>query len=552
MVLRPSATANGRRLSAVLTSVVLFVAVSLILQTRIASAQPPSDILPGVGPVTLEGELEVLYEDYPTTARLVHFLHANNRRIPLRVADDGALDLHTGAYIRVNGDLADGTVTTSSISTLSLSTTAATTQNVLVILFNFSNNATQPFSAATVAGINDQVRRFYLENTYGRVAMYFTVAGWYTISATNATCDYTTWAAQAEAKAANAGVNLSAYSRRVFAFPNASACGWTGIGNLSGPRSWANGNYSVRTIAHEQGHNFGNHHSKSSRCASGTCSVVEYGDDRDILGVSGTVGHMNAFQKERLGWLNDATSATVHTVTTSGDYWINNYEGLSGSTKALKIWNPATSSYYYVESRTQVGFDATVRPGVTLHSASSGISYQLDLDAVTTTYDSTLDVGQVFSNAATGLKIQTLSTGPDGAMIRVTVAGGATCTVQTPTITLTTTGTLTYNVSVRNNNSSGCSASTFNLTSSIPTGWSRTFSRTSLPSVLPGGTASASLTLSAPTGTAGTYSSASPRLIQRLADQFRRRVRQLSERVLRSLPQRQSPAPTGIATRRSW
>ena len=64
----------------------------------------------------------------------------------------------------------------------------------------------------------------------------------------------------------------------------------------------------LRTIAHEQGHNFGNHHSKALKCSSGSCSTVEYRDDRDVLGKSGVVAHMSAFQKERLGWLNYGTA----------------------------------------------------------------------------------------------------------------------------------------------------------------------------------------------------------------------------------------------------
>jgi hypothetical protein len=508
MSLRPFAPTACRRASARVRASLVALVVSVLLQPHLAVAQQPPDILPGAGRVTLEGELEVLYEDYPTHSRLLHFLHADNRRIPLRIAEGQEPDLPTGAYVRIVGDLADGIVTTSSITSLATTATAtAVTQNVLVILFNFSNNVTQAFDAATVASINDQVRSYYLENTYGQAALSFTVVGWYTIAATNTTCDYVTWATQAEAKATNAGVNLAAFSRRVFAFPSTAACGWSGMGNVSGPRSWTNGSYTVRTIAHEQGHNFGNHHSKASRCDTTGCTVVEYGDDRDILGVSGVVGHMNAFQKQRLGWMSDATAASIHTVTTSGDYWIANYESSTAATKALKIWNPATSSYYYVESRTKIGFDATVPSGVTMHSESAGIGYQLDFDAVTSAYDSTLDVGQVFANPAIGLTVQTLSTSADGAMIRIGLGGaGATCSTQPHTITLTTTGSLVYSVSVKNNNSAGCAASSFTLSAALPTGWTKVFSPSSLAAVSPGSTASAVLTLTAPTGSVGTYS----------------------------------------------
>ena len=120
-----------------------------------------------------------------------------------------------------------------------------------MILFNFSANTSQPFTASTVASVNTRARDFYYENTYGQTLLSFTVAGWYTISSASTTsCDYTSWASQAEAAASAAGVNLSALDRRrIFAFPKVSACAWTGMGNLSGPRSWSNGSYSLRGLS---------------------------------------------------------------------------------------------------------------------------------------------------------------------------------------------------------------------------------------------------------------------------------------------------------------
>src|SRR5262249_35189918 len=145
----------------------------------------------------------------------------------------------------------------------------------------------------------------------------------------------------------------------VYAFPYASSCGWNGAAQVSGSRSWINGSYSLRTVGHEQGHNFGENHSKATVCDQSGCSTVEYGDDRDIMGMSGVIGHMNAYQKERVGWLNYKTAPGVQEVTATGDYWIDAYETLGG-TKALKIWNPKTNGYYYVESRTKASFDSGV------------------------------------------------------------------------------------------------------------------------------------------------------------------------------------------------
>ena len=382
---------NDRRQSRRAAVLVLTLAGLFALGAAEAAAQGPPGDLPGRGPVILDGELDVIYEDDEERgeARLLHFLRTDNRRVPLRFQGDQLPDLPTGSRVRVNGNLADGTVTTTSVTVLATSTTRTLgPQNVLVILLNFSSNTSQPWTSSTVSSVNDQVRNYYLENTYGQTILSFTVAGWYTIAAPNTTCDYYTWATQAEAAATNAGFNLSAYERRVFAFPRVGACSWSGMGNVAGPRSWSNGSYSLRTIAHEQGHNFGNHHSKAMRCDSPTaCTTIEYGDDRDVLGASGVVAHMNAFQKERLGWLNYGTAPGIRTVTSTGDHWIDNYEMLGGSTKALKIANPA-GGYYYIESRAKMGFDGNVAAGVTVHSVSGSVGYQVDLAPTTTTYDS--------------------------------------------------------------------------------------------------------------------------------------------------------------------
>ena len=507
MLDQTAAAVTTRRASIVLITGVTFAAF-LGLGAADAAAQKVVLNQPGGGgsPVALEGELEVLYEDHEDRAELVHFIHANRRRIRVKFDGRVAPDLMTGSRVRVRGNLADGAVTASSLETLAASTSWTTgSQSVLVILFNFSNNQTQPFSLSTVASMNDKARAFYLENTYGQTTLSFTVSGWHTIGATDAGCDYTTWASQAEAAATKAGVNLGAYNRRVFAFPKASSCNWTGMGNLGGPRSWANGNYSLRTITHEQGHNFGDHHSKAMSCNSSSCTTVEYGDDRDVLGKSGVVGHMNAFQKERLGWLNYGNSPAIQTVTSSGDYWIDNYTTLSGQPKALKIWNPVKNGYYYVESRAKTGFDANIPAGVTLHLGISGISYQVDTDPNTSTYDSTLDIGQIFTDEAIGLSVETLSTSVEGALIRVDV-GTAPCNSQAPGVSLTASGSMKYTVTLKNNNGSTCAASLFTAVAAAPAGWTASFSPASSALLAPGASASLSLTLAAPTGTTGTYS----------------------------------------------
>src|SRR5206468_9924529 len=111
-------------------------------------------------------------------------------------------------------------------------------QNTLVILTNFSDNATQPYAAALAQDVTfNQTSNFYLENSYGQTSLQGTVAGWFTIAAGSTTCDTDTWAAQADQAAKNAGINIANYPRRIYAFPNSAACGWWGLGTIGGGTS---------------------------------------------------------------------------------------------------------------------------------------------------------------------------------------------------------------------------------------------------------------------------------------------------------------------------
>jgi hypothetical protein len=73
--------------------------------------------------------------------------------------------------------------------------------------------------------------------------------------------------------------------------------------------------------------------------------------------------HFTAFQKERLGWLNAGVSPPITTVVSDGTYTLETYESAGSGPKALKILkstDPSTGkrTWYYVESRQAIGFDA--------------------------------------------------------------------------------------------------------------------------------------------------------------------------------------------------
>jgi uncharacterized repeat protein (TIGR01451 family) len=303
-------------------------------------------------------------------------------------------------------------------------------------------------------------------------------------------------------------VNLSAYTRYVYAFPQ-NACGWWGTGTVGGnpSQAWINGTLVFQVVGHEIGHNFGLFHSRSIDCGSTTlgsnCTTDEYGDPMDTMGWS--TGHYNAFQKERLGWLNYGTSPPITTVQADGTYSLEPYETVGANPKALKVpkaTDPATGkkTWYYVEFRQAIGFDnflggnSNVLNGVVIHTGSESSPNSSDLLDMTPTTSSMSDpaqtVGKSFTDPDAGVTIATTWASSTSASVAVTFGTGGTqaCVPANPTVSVSPPksqsvkagSTVTYTVSVTNNDNTACAASSFALQASVPSGWSAAFASSTL------------------------------------------------------------------------
>ena len=312
--------------------------------------------------VTAQGVLEVLYEmqgtpNKTTGAVLHHFLQTSTERLNLHFAASAPTHLLTGSVVRANGiRLNNDLVLASGTSNSSLQTVTAASLtntfgqfNTLVIMVNFQDNpSAQPFTTSTVQNVVfNQTSNWDMENSFQQTSLTGTVAGWFTIAVNSGNCDTSSVKSYARSAAQSAGYNLSSYNRFIYLMSGNSGCSaWWGLATIGGSDVWVNGMYgiSVKVVSHEMGHNFGLYHSHTTdcgtsvTCASGTLS--EYGDLLDTMGTP-NAGHFNAFQKERLGWLNASSQPPITTVTSNGNYQISPSEVQDGNPKGAEnppIW----------------------------------------------------------------------------------------------------------------------------------------------------------------------------------------------------------------------
>lgn len=388
----------------------------------------------------------LLFDEHP------EFVHEVEGHAHLILPGHSHDELTGSALLRVSGTRAGDTLQVSSLTLLqatpeeTASSEAALIANsphkVAVILANFANDTSQPitptaardlvFGATTSSNAYYQSVSFGIRSLVGKLAQTGDVFGWYTIPANNNPCDYASWGTAARAAAQAAGVDLSGYDHIVHYFPRASACGWSGVGQVPGKYTWINGSNS-QTISHELGHNFGSHHASTLICTdasgarvsiSGTCSVNEYGNPFDVMG-SG-YHHMTAFNKGRVGFLEPGNTTAV---SADGTFTITPLETKSATTQVLRI--PIDSSKaYYVEFRQPAPFDnfsatSSVVNGVLITRAP--LSYAtverpqlIDMAPSTTSFsDAALRVGQTFSDPTARISITLRSVSTSGAVVSV-------------------------------------------------------------------------------------------------------------------------------------
>src|SRR5262249_33351927 len=145
---------------------IILLVILAFLAPRTISAQP---LPPGL--VELEGTLEVLHEDRDPGSRYIYFLQTATERLELRFGA-AAPALKTGDHVRARGLRTAGVLALSASSDVQTLAAALPNtfgaQRTLVILVNFYDKATQPYSVATATAqsVFNTTSNFDLENSF--------------------------------------------------------------------------------------------------------------------------------------------------------------------------------------------------------------------------------------------------------------------------------------------------------------------------------------------------------------------------------------------------
>jgi chitodextrinase len=397
--------------------------------------------------VTVKGTLEVRHADDFGHGHSQHWytLRTAKGRLALDVSGN-ELESLGGATLRVTGRQFGKTLKAGgkgSVKVVSSSTVVAgpQTKNVLVIMFTFSNNSTQPWTQTYANGVvftnSSSIAAYYNEQSYGQLTMTGTVTPWLSIPNDNTSCQYGAWASAANTAAQNAGFTLSNYTNYVYAFPNTGSCGWAGLAYLPGSQSWTNGELDLRVVGHELGHNFGVHHANSYSCSVGgsrvwladpaNCSSSEYGDPFDIMGSSST-RHADNFHLAQFGFFG---AGDKQDVTASETYSLGVVDQSASAPKVLRVARGATGWYFYLEYRQPFGayFDnfgptdpavngVTIRMGYDYSSLTQ--SQLLDATPATSTYaDAPLAVGRSVTDPTSNVTFTNVSESSSGAVVNI-------------------------------------------------------------------------------------------------------------------------------------
>jgi hypothetical protein len=447
-----------------------------------------------------------------------------------------AQGIKIGSDVAVEGDVTNLSVVSAHPHRSMTSLTPTTThKRVAVLLYNFENWPSQPYTAVLArantftnpAGSNASANVVYQQMSYGNLDLVGSldatngdVFGWYTIP--NSMLGYPTnnvdkcgsvGASAAETLAAADGFVQSNYDVVVYGFP-VSVCGYAGLGYASTPgRVYINDtSFGTDLLVHELGHAFGRSHSYALACTdasgarvaiSNACVSVNggYGDVFDYMGQAGLKGGFNAYEKNNPvtpPWLDSANIFTITNASQAGDYTLTPMESRSVAVQSLRIAR-GDGKYYYLEFRQTFsgpGILVRLAPDFSQGSNSNLLDTTPGSNPGTGVLDDFMDAqlttGKTFNDPAYGISVTATNISPNASATVHVSFDSSVCTQAAPFLVASPANqaggarqTFTYQLSLRNQDLTACYGSTYNVKISGPAKWSVTPSSFS-ESLMPG------------------------------------------------------------------
>lgn len=255
--------------------------------------------------------------------------------------------------------------------------------SVINVTSTSADNDAEGLSEASVKALVTRLNDFWYEESDGAVS--FTFGGYETLSLGQSSCDPDfVW--NTVPNEAFGGTKFDDYSWQdtnnhlLMLTREDAACGDQAFGSVGGNGGQifnATGTLTslgTPVLAHELGHNLGFLHANSSICknsetydaplksfgfaTTATCFDEEYGDFLDIMGytVQGSIPHLSTPQRILAGYMSNYTTLTE--ATPSSTVQILPLDATTTSTQAVRVKDPVSNEYYYIEYRNAAGNDS--------------------------------------------------------------------------------------------------------------------------------------------------------------------------------------------------
>jgi hypothetical protein len=292
------------------------------------------------------------------------------------------------------------------------------------------------------------------------------------------------WAAAANDAAMSLGIDLSPYEHRVYVLPDEAQCSWAGRATLGciGPcMTWVRTCGLADVYAHELGHNLGLYHASTDDNADGAVDC-EYCDRSDVMGIGGIgLRQLNGPHKLQMDWLppeqvlEARPGEQLHVLSP-----LETEPALAAYPQILRLDRPDSPDDYYLSYRRRIGYDqslgGTYAERLNIHSHTGGSSNTLFLAALVD--------GEEYLDEPNGIRITQVSHDADSVTVLVEMAG---CQAAAPLVALAPESgqgdpgeELIYTGTLINGDDPSCDRATFDLTASVPEGFSAGLSASSL------------------------------------------------------------------------